>query len=310
MTATKSRIKRVLPFVPYMGGKRRLVDTLLANSPTSYRNYHEPFLGGGAMALAVMDRYWRDTELGYEDGKRVFFLSDFDREIAEMWTIVKEAPRELESALRSFLSLHSEERFDAVRDWTDEMLDSVGIVARAARAIYLRKTSFGSKVVRSKEGKLLAAFAIQRQAVAYDYANLHAVSRLLNALDTRIAHASYEVVLDNAKPGDFIYLDPPYAEDADDGRPVTSNYMTGVFDQTTLKDVVERATRRGAYTLMSNSYTATTRELWDGWACIRKEFLHIAGEKRVTTELIVANWRLAERLVRQRQLAESLDLAA
>lgn len=290
------------PFMPYMGGKRKMVNTLLADSPSRYRSYHEPFLGGGAMALAVMNQYHRDVASGLADGSRTFFLSDFSREVAETWENVKLAPTEVETALRSFLALHAEERFCAIRDWSDEMLDSVGPVYRAARAIYLRTVSFGSRVVTSKNGSCRASYAAQRQFVAYDYANLHAVSMLLNALDTRIAHASYEVVLDDAKPGDFIYLDPPYAEDGDDG-PITSNYLAGDFDQATLKGVVELATRRGAFTLISSSDTATTRELWDGWAHIRKPYIWMVRGKRETTELLVANWRLAEHLAGQQQLA-------
>src|SRR4051812_15351103 len=44
------------PFIKWAGGKTRLLRHLLPHVPVTFRNFHEPFLGGGAMFFAVGGR--------------------------------------------------------------------------------------------------------------------------------------------------------------------------------------------------------------------------------------------------------------
>ncbi len=46
---TASEGKVILPFLQWVGGKRKIVDRLLAKMPAGLDNYYEPFLGGGAL---------------------------------------------------------------------------------------------------------------------------------------------------------------------------------------------------------------------------------------------------------------------
>ena len=41
------------PFVKWAGGKRQLLPALLRRLPQSFRRYHEPFVGGGALFFAL-----------------------------------------------------------------------------------------------------------------------------------------------------------------------------------------------------------------------------------------------------------------
>ena len=47
------------PFVKWVGGKRSLLPELLARMPTAFNNYHEPFLGGGALFFALRNMQQR-----------------------------------------------------------------------------------------------------------------------------------------------------------------------------------------------------------------------------------------------------------
>jgi len=42
-----------LPFLKWAGGKRKLLPKILKMAPKSFTRYLEPFLGGGALALAL-----------------------------------------------------------------------------------------------------------------------------------------------------------------------------------------------------------------------------------------------------------------
>lgn len=42
------------PFVKWVGGKRQLLSQIKARMPGSYRNYYEPFVGGGAVLFELL----------------------------------------------------------------------------------------------------------------------------------------------------------------------------------------------------------------------------------------------------------------
>ncbi|NIQ05599.1 MAG: DNA adenine methylase, partial [Candidatus Korarchaeota archaeon] len=41
------------PFVKWAGGKRQLIPLIRKHLPTTFRAYHEPFLGGGALLFHI-----------------------------------------------------------------------------------------------------------------------------------------------------------------------------------------------------------------------------------------------------------------
>jgi DNA adenine methylase len=275
---------------------------LRPNLPAEFNDYYEPFLGGGALALDIMERCWKAG-----DTKHTFHLSDYSHEAVDAWTAVKDHHEELESVLRSLFAFHSREQFNRVRDWDkDGLLDSKNLAERGARIIYLLMTCFGGRMTVNDKGWLRSTYAPTKDVIAYryDFENLRLVSEMLNALDVRISHASYEVAAGMARFGDFIYLDPPYETTADVGEPLTSDYLAEGIDHGEVKRVILEATAAGALVLMSNSDTAVTRSLFENWACIHPDYVwHIGGTAKDADELMVANWRLADHLRRLNTLA-------
>ena len=44
------------PFVKWVGGKRSLLTQLIARVPAEFKDYYEPFAGGGALFFALRTR--------------------------------------------------------------------------------------------------------------------------------------------------------------------------------------------------------------------------------------------------------------
>ena len=42
------------PFLKWVGGKTQMIDKILSKIPTEMENYHELFLGGGSVLLAML----------------------------------------------------------------------------------------------------------------------------------------------------------------------------------------------------------------------------------------------------------------
>lgn len=292
------------PFFPYMGGKRKIANWIHSNSPETFRDYYEPFLGGGAIALDVLTREAKGSG-------RKFYLSDFNPEIVAAWSALKETPDLLFSILEGFFAAHCREHFNAVRFWDrNAVLEQKSQAERGARWIYLARTCFGGSLTTDKSGFMKASYAYRHAGHAGhaghsdpDYANMRAVSELMNAFDVTITQGSYERVLNTAGFGDFIYLDPPYETTADDGHEITSNYVSGGFDHGVLAENLNKMTALGAMVLMSNADTAPVRNLFAGFACVRPDHIWtVNGARRDASEILVSNWRLADRLTKQRAL--------
>ena len=66
----------LLPFLPWVGGKRSVADYII---PTSLQGY-EPFLGGGALFFRVKERF------------RKHALSDINLRLTTSYNVVKKAP--------------------------------------------------------------------------------------------------------------------------------------------------------------------------------------------------------------------------
>ena len=79
------------PFLRWAGGKTRLLPKILPHLPEKIGNYHEPFLGSGAIFFAIQSRI-----------SGASYLSDLNDELINIWSIVKDDPERLRHAfLRS-----------------------------------------------------------------------------------------------------------------------------------------------------------------------------------------------------------------
>jgi DNA adenine methylase len=44
-----------MPLLKWVGGKSQIMSDVLARFPADIQNYHEPFVGGGSVLLAMLD---------------------------------------------------------------------------------------------------------------------------------------------------------------------------------------------------------------------------------------------------------------
>jgi DNA adenine methylase len=92
---------------------------------------------------------------------------------------------------------------------------------------------------------------------------LHACAKALASVD--IAAADFETACANAKPGDLVYLDPPYQPlSATSSFTAYTSADFGPAEQVRLRDVFDGLTRRGVYALLSNSDHPAICDLYGG----------------------------------------------
>lgn len=234
------------PFLKWAGGKTQLIDKLVERSPLKYGNYHEPFVGAGALFF----RLYRDNKI------RRAFISDLNAELIDSYITIRDQVEEVLQLLAKYP--HSEDFYYELRAQDPWLMSRP---RRTARMIYLNKTGFNGLYRVNSQGKFNVPFGRYKKPDYCDKRNLRAVSKALQ--NVKISCASFEKVQRQAKPGDFVYFDPPYVP-----LSKTANftaYQANGFSheqQIQLRDICVNLTNRGIYVMLSNSGTEIVRQLY------------------------------------------------
>jgi DNA adenine methylase len=272
------------PFLKWAGGKKQLLADFARLYPPTRpgQAYHEPFLGSGAVFFHVTATL----------GPRAAVLSDSNGELVNTFRAVRDDVEAVIGALERHRRAHSETHFYRVREQQPAAMASPA--ARAARFIYLNKTCFNGLYRVNSRGQFNVPMGSYRNPTIVDAGRLRAASAALAGADLQAG--PFAAVLDRARPGDFVYFDPPYV-------PVSSTayftaYTQGSFgadDQQQLADVFRTLAERGCAVMLSNSDTPLVRRLYAGFTLQRvraRRNINSRGDRRgAINELVVLSYR-------------------
>lgn len=235
------------PFVKWVGGKGRLLAQLLPLLPPGVdRMRHvEPFAGGAAMFFA------RRPERA--------LLCDVNPALVHTYLMVRDRVDEVAVELAGHAERHDAEHYYRVRERYNAGTEDGP--ARAAMFIYLNKTCFNGLHRVNKKGEFNVPAGRYTNPRILDEEGLHAASAQLARADIR--RQGFEALLASARPGDFVYFDPPY-EPVSRTASFTSYAQDGFGqdDQARLAEVFAELTRRGCRCMLSNSDVPFIRELY------------------------------------------------
>ncbi|MCC6875115.1 MAG: DNA adenine methylase [Sandaracinaceae bacterium] len=238
------------PFVKWVGGKGRLLAQLEPLMPKGVElmRHVEPFMGGAAMFFAR-----RPVRA---------LLSDVNPALVHTYTMVRDHVHQVIDALEALAHDHDVERYYEVRSRYNTC--DLDPAERAATFIYLNKTCFNGLHRVNRRGEFNVPAGRYKNPRILDAEGLHAASHALARAEIR--HAGYESLLASARPGDFVYFDPPY-EPVSPTASFTSYAESGFGqdDQRRLRDVFAELSRRGCKCMLSNSDVPFIRELYEGF---------------------------------------------
>ncbi len=264
------------PFIKWAGGKRRLIPTFAPYFPSmqSVKHYFEPFLGGAAIFFHLQHPH--------------SWLSDSNYRLAELYQVVRDNVEGLMSALKKY---HNEkEYYYQVRAQNPQ---SLSVVERAARFIFLNKTCYNGLYRVNSQGRFNVPFGNYKNPRICNEEGLRSASLALQ--NVQILAADFEEALANAGPQDFVYCDPPY-------HPLnkTSSFTSytakkfAASDQERLAQVYRDLDQRGCRVMLSNSDTSLIRHLYHDFRIIevqaRRAINSKANGRGKITELVILNY--------------------
>lgn len=220
----------VKPVLKWVGGKTQLLDTILPLFPTQLKNYHEPFLGGGSVLLGLLSK----QKAGTIKITGTISASDVNANLIGLYINLQQKPEQLIAELKTltteFSSLtgttvnrkpktlaEAKSSQESYYYWTRSRFTTMTQEQRrsplgSALLLFLNKTCFRG-VYREGPHGFNVPFGHYKNPGILDEAHLHEVSQLIQGVV--FSTASFAESLANVQPGDFVYLDPPYAPEAE-----------------------------------------------------------------------------------------------
>ena len=296
------------PLLKWAGGKRQLLPELRRFYPADFGRYIEPFVGSGAV---FFDLY----NAGRLRGKQAI-LVDSNADLIGCYEAVRDMPDHVARELDDLAAGHAadahghyyrvrDERFNPLRERLRQPDGRIVYSAElAAMLIYLNRTGFNGLFRVNSKGEFNVPAGRYEKPKIVDRDRLRQASEALGADGVQLRLASFDVVRDLARRGDFLYFDPPYAPLSATAR--FTSYTSRAFgssDQQRLQQMVVDLVRRGCHVVVSNSTAKEIERLYDANAEARAAGLHAhramarrsvnsdAGRRGPVAEYVITNIR-------------------
>lgn len=259
-------------FLRWAGSKKQLLPEISRYWRPSYARYIEPFCGSASLFFELLPRQ--------------AVLSDINSDLIDTLRAVQLSPDLVSECLARLKT--DEKSYYIIRSQRPSELSPN---ARAARFIYLNLLCFNGLYRVNKQGQFNVPYGSKHRKNLLDPIAMRATSRALS--DTELVSRDFELAVDEAVSGDFVYLDPPYATAQ---KKAFTQYDANGFshgDISRLVSALRRADLRGVAFVLSYADYPELIELCDGWSVSRvrtkRNIAGFSGSRKQIDEILISN---------------------
>jgi len=263
---------RPKPVLKWAGGKQILAEELVGRFPSRYSTFYEPFVGGASVLLQA-------------DPERAV-VGDLNPWLVDTYRAIRRGWKKVAAVLDTLPN--TKEDYFRIRKIQPGALNHV---ERAAHLIYLNKTCFRGLFRVNRRGEFNVPYGGYQRRY-YDPDNLAAFAARLRRFDIRCQ--DFELTIADARPGDFIYCDPPYYKYG--GYSDFNRYTPSQFrenDHLRLAACCRELDERGIQWAVSNSNTRFIRCVYEGFRileCNNRREINLNSQSRNISELFITNF--------------------
>jgi DNA adenine methylase len=207
------------PFLRWAGSKKQLLPELSKYWNESYNRYVEPFAGSACLFFRLKPK--------------AAILGDINQDLISTYLEVKYRLPDLIKELQQLKKGREEYLELRKRD-----ISSMDSAQKAARFIYLNRFCFNGLYRTNQKGQFNVPYGGEKSGNIPSEEQLKNCSKLLKCAN--LVPGSFEKVLEKAKLGDFVYMDPPFSVKA---RRVFNEYNAASFGDADLKTLKQWMTQ-------------------------------------------------------------------
>lgn len=276
-TTGAHRINITRPFLKWVGGKTQIITQLLELFPKKINNYHEPFLGGGSVLLALLSY----QKSGIIEITGQVYVSDLnanliglykniqthsDALVAEMVKLSTEFA-ECKGAAVNRHALTIEEARSSPESyyfWIRKRFNELPSVERttiaaSAMLLFLNKTCFRG-LYREGPNGFNVPFGNYKNPSIFDADHIKEIATLIT--NVTFTHCAFTESICKIKSGDFVYLDPPYAPETDTSFTSYTSVGFNMDDHSSLFNQCAGMRERNIKMLMSNADVKLVKDMF------------------------------------------------
>jgi DNA adenine methylase len=301
----------VKPFLKWVGGKTQIIHDVLALFPKQIHNYHEPFLGGGSVLLALLS----DKSITVSGS---IYASDINPHLIAIYKNIKHHPEELIDEVRKLTDAYAkcsgsvvnrnpstiEEAMTSPESYYYWIRSHFNLITKdalymtvlasiqaSAMLLFLNKTCFRGLYREGPRG-FNVPFGNYKNPTIIDEAHIREVSALIR--DVIFTCESYVGSLERVgghPESDFVYLDPPYAPET------STSFVSYTADGFSLEDhkkLFSICDKIEARMLMSNSDVTLVNDAFAGPQYTKKTIsckrsINSKSPESRTNEVLITN---------------------
>jgi DNA adenine methylase len=213
------------PFLKWVGGKTQILDNVISKVPKEFNNYHELFLGGGSVLLAVLSL----QKQGKIVIKNKIYAYDINETLIHVYKHIQNNKDALFGHIERYINEYDsldgteinrkpasideaktskESYYYWIRNKYNTM-DDKSSVERSALFMIINKLCFRGMYREGPKGYNVPYGHYKTTPTIITREDLDVVSDLIQ--DVVFECCGFETSIKKSVKGDFVYLDPPYA---------------------------------------------------------------------------------------------------
>jgi DNA adenine methylase len=268
------------PVLRWAGGKHAIRAHLIRLLPSRWARYIEPMVGAGALFFSLRPK------------KAI--LADTNEDLINFYQVLR-------ARCADFLAALAELRATKELYYRLRASRPIDPLDRAIRFIYLNRLCWNGLYRVNRSGEFNVPIGDRLPDQLWIPAQLRRASAMLG--NARIHHADFATTLSMARPGDFVFLDPPYPRGSTDILGF-NRYSSNVFtleDHACLSECVQHLNSNGVKTMIALADTQTLDELYPAGMLrhrvASKSLISCDGTtRRQVGELILTSYRTQAQL--------------
>ena len=240
--------------IQWVGGKTKLMEEIKKRVPIKYNSYYEPFLGSGAVLFSLLPT---KAICGDQNKILIYLFNTIRTDPTQFFEELKKLKRVMKK------QVNQEEFYYYIRDrYNKEKSLTFG---KLAMFMFLNRNCFNSLYRENSKGEFNVPYGKKVRMQFYNIDDIMSVHHYLRDNNITFKNTSFEKTLENAKKGDFIFLDPPYIKQT---QGALTKYTKDDFSNDMHKQLAElyrKMDKKGVYMMLTNSDNKTVRQLYRGF---------------------------------------------
>tara|TARA_B100001093_G_scaffold462806_1_gene478352 strand:+ start:4959 stop:5876 length:918 start_codon:yes stop_codon:yes gene_type:complete len=294
------------PFLKWVGGKTQHIQQIINSFPDNMENYHEIFLGGGSVLLALLSL----QKAGLITINGSIYAYDLNKQLIQVYRHIQSNKDELIKRVQHYRNEYDKcptvEKGTANRKPVNDteaktsresyyywmrkkfnLLKDLSI-ENSALFIMLNKTNFRGVYREGPNGYNVPFGHYKKTPTIISKSEIDKISTLIK--DVVFIDADFNESINNSTEGDFVYLDPPYAPQ---NRKSFVGYTENGFDinmHKKLFKLTKALTTNNIKFAMSNANVELVKKNFEGYVfkeISARRAIHSKNPAAKTTDVLI-----------------------